>query len=66
MLHFAAYIPDIGLYQEYKKGVEKYGGWFDSPPEIKNGAFTVPQGPGVGIRNIGDLLKGAELVKSLS
>ena len=66
MLHFASYVPDVGLYQEYKRGVEKYGGWFDSPPEVKNGTITVPQGPGVGIRDIEDLLKGAESVEGLS
>ena len=62
MLHFASYIKDVGLYQEYKKGVEKYGNWFSSPFEVKDGAITIPEGPGVGITNIGDLLKGAEPV----
>ena len=62
MLHFASYIQDVGLYQEYKRGVEKYGYWFSSPFEVKDGAITIPEGPGVGITNMGDLLKGAEPV----
>jgi len=30
--------------------------------EIRNGAITVPKGPGVDITDIGDLLKGAKPV----
>ncbi|MFQ6034654.1 MAG: mandelate racemase/muconate lactonizing enzyme family protein [Sedimentisphaerales bacterium] len=62
MLHFASYTPDIGPYQEYKKGIEKYGKWFDPPLQVNNGCITVPKGPGVGITDIGDLLKGAKPV----
>ncbi len=61
-LHFASYIRDAGLYQEYKKGVEKYGNLFDPPLKIENGAITIPEGPGVGVTHIEDLLKGAEPV----
>ena len=32
-LHFAAATPNIGPWQEYKRGVETYGKWFD-PPRI--------------------------------
>ena len=60
MLHFASYTPDIGQYQEYKRNIEKYSNWFDPPLRIRNGAITVPEGPGVGITDIGDLLKGAK------
>jgi len=60
MLHFASYTPDIGQYQEYKRNIERYSNWFDPPLEIRNGAITVPEGPGVGITDIGDLLKGAK------
>jgi L-alanine-DL-glutamate epimerase-like enolase superfamily enzyme len=59
MLHFASAVPDIGKYQEYKLGTEKYGAWFDPPITVKNGLMTVPSGPGVGITNLPDLLKGA-------
>ena len=62
MLHFASYTPDIGQYQEYKRGIEKYGNWFDPPLEVRNGAMTVPQGPGSGIKDIRDLLKDAKPV----
>ena len=62
MLHFASYIRDIGLYQEYKRGIERYSNWFNPPLELKDGAITVPEGPGVGITDISDVLKGAEPV----
>jgi len=62
MLHFASYIPDIGRYEEYKEGTEKYAGWFDPPLAIKDGKITVPKGPGVGIVNVAEVLKGAEPV----
>jgi L-alanine-DL-glutamate epimerase-like enolase superfamily enzyme len=62
MLHFASYIPNIGRYEEYKEGTEKYAGWFDPPLAIKDGKITVPRGPGVGIVNVAEVLKGAERV----
>jgi L-alanine-DL-glutamate epimerase-like enolase superfamily enzyme len=62
MLHFASYTPNLGRYQEYKKGIDKYNNLFDPPLEIRNGAITAPTGPGVGIRDIGDFLKGAKQV----
>ncbi len=60
MLHFASCAADIGAYQEYKRGTEKYGAWFDPPLKVTDGSFQVPTGPGVGIANIGDVLSGAE------
>ena len=62
MLHFGACVPDIGKYQEYKLGEEKFGGWFDPPIQVKNGRMTIPTGPGVGIKDLAGLLKGAEEV----
>jgi L-alanine-DL-glutamate epimerase-like enolase superfamily enzyme len=62
MLHFASYIPNIGRFQEYKEGIEKYMGWFDPPLQAKNGVMTIPTGPGVGVVSIADLLKGAQRV----
>jgi L-alanine-DL-glutamate epimerase-like enolase superfamily enzyme len=64
MLHFASYTRDIGLYQEYKRNIERYRDWFDPPLAMGDGMLIVPRGPGVGITNIADVLKGAELVKS--
>jgi L-alanine-DL-glutamate epimerase-like enolase superfamily enzyme len=60
MLHFASCVPDIGRYQEYKLGTEKYGSWFDSPIRVKDGKMSVPGGPGVGIKDVAGLLKGAK------
>ena len=62
MLHFASHVPDIGLYQEYKRGIARYRDWFNPPLEAKGGALTVPTGPGVGIVRIDDLLKDAQPV----
>jgi L-alanine-DL-glutamate epimerase-like enolase superfamily enzyme len=59
MLHFASAVPDIGKYQEYKLGIEKYNGWFDTPIRVKDGKMSVPTGPGVGISDIKAVLKGA-------
>ena len=62
MLHFASCTPDIGLYQEYKRNIDTYRNWFGPPLEIRNGALTVPTGPGTGIVDFQDLFKGAERV----
>jgi L-alanine-DL-glutamate epimerase-like enolase superfamily enzyme len=59
MLHFASCVPDVGRYQEYKLGTEKYGTWFDPPIQVKGGKMTIPAGPGVGIKDVAGLLKGA-------
>jgi len=63
MLHFASCVPKIGPWQEYKQGVETYGQWFDPPLRINDGAITVPQGPGVGIADPKEILRGAEPVR---
>ena len=59
MLHFASVVPDIGRYQEYKLGIEKYGDWFDTPIRVENGLMSVPTTPGVGIKDIAPLIRGA-------
>ena len=63
-LHFAAAVPNIGPWQEYKQGVETYGQWFDPPLRIVDGALSVPTGPGVGIADSNEVLRGAEIVRS--
>jgi L-alanine-DL-glutamate epimerase-like enolase superfamily enzyme len=62
MLHFASCVPDVGRYQEYKLGTEKYGTWFDPPISVKDGRMSIPEGPGVGIKDIRALLQGAREV----
>jgi len=62
MLHFASCVPDIGRYQEYKLGTEKFGSWFDPPITVKDGKMSVPSGAGVGIKDLAGLLKGANEV----
>jgi L-alanine-DL-glutamate epimerase-like enolase superfamily enzyme len=64
MLHFASVVPDIGAYQEYKRNIERYADWFEPKLRIKDGALMVPQGPGVGIKDIRSVLKGATEVRS--
>ena len=62
MLHFASCTPDIGQYQEYKRNIERYSDWFDPPLQVRNRALIVPEGPGVGIKNVADVLQGAKPV----
>jgi len=62
MLHFAAITPDIGRYQEYKRGIEKYRDWFDPILEIKDGQMSIPKGPGCGIVDIQPIIAGTELI----
>jgi L-alanine-DL-glutamate epimerase-like enolase superfamily enzyme len=63
MLHFASCTPDIGQYQEYKRNIERYSDWFDPPLCISNGSLIVPKRPGVGIKNVGDVLEGTRPVE---
>jgi L-alanine-DL-glutamate epimerase and related enzymes of enolase superfamily len=63
LLHFAACAAKIGPWQEYKKGVETYGRWFDPPLKVTDGAINVPKGAGVGIAEPKELLKEATVVK---
>jgi L-alanine-DL-glutamate epimerase-like enolase superfamily enzyme len=62
MLHFASCTPDIGRYEEYKRNIERYSDWFDPPLHIRDGMLSVPEGPGVGIRDVAGVLKGAKPV----
>jgi L-alanine-DL-glutamate epimerase-like enolase superfamily enzyme len=58
-LHFASCTTQIGPWQEYKKGVETYGQWFDPPLRIVDGAINIPRGPGLGLADSKEILKGA-------
>jgi L-alanine-DL-glutamate epimerase-like enolase superfamily enzyme len=63
VLHFASYTQKIGAYQEYKKGVEKYADWFNPRLRIRDGAISIPKGPGVGITDIKGILKDAKPIR---
>ena len=60
MLHFASRTQSIGRYQEYKRNIERYRDWFDPALSIKDGKLSVPSGPGVGIRDIAHVIRGAK------
>ncbi len=62
MLHFTSIVPDVGKYQEYKLGTEKYSSWFGAPITVTEGRMSIPRGPGVGITDIAGLLKDAHEV----
>ena len=62
MLHFASRTKDIGRYQEYKRNIERYADWFDPALSIRDGKLAVPTGPGVGIRDIAAVIRGAREV----
>ena len=62
MLIFASLTPDIGRYQEYKRGIEKVADLFDPVLSIANGEMTVPKGPGTGIIDYSHFLEGAQVV----
>jgi L-alanine-DL-glutamate epimerase-like enolase superfamily enzyme len=58
-LHFASVAKNIGAYQEYKLGLEKYGSWCEPAITVRDGKLTVPTAPGVGIKDMQGLLKEA-------
>jgi L-alanine-DL-glutamate epimerase-like enolase superfamily enzyme len=62
MLHFASRTKDIGKYQEYKLNVDRYNDWFDPKITVADGKMSVPEGPGVGVRDIGAVMKGAKQI----
>ena len=62
MLIFASVTPDIGRYQEYKRGIEKVADLFTPALEIKDGCMSVPQGPGTGVVDYSDFVEGSEVV----
>jgi len=64
LLHFASAVPDIGPYQEYKLGLERFGNWFDPVLTAKDGKLAVPTGPGVGIKDLQGLLSGATEIRA--
>lgn len=61
-IQFASCTPNMGPYQEYKGGIETKGKWYDPPLQMKDGAITVPEGPGLGINTEPNFLKNADKV----
>jgi L-alanine-DL-glutamate epimerase-like enolase superfamily enzyme len=62
MLHLSSVVPDVGKYQEYKLGVEKYNAWLTNPIVVKDGKMSIPQSPGVGIKDVSALVREAKEV----
>ena len=60
MLQFASCVPNIGAFQEYKGSVERTGQWYDPPLKLKDGAVTVPTGPGMGLVSDAKMFKNAK------
>jgi len=63
MLIFASFTPDIGRYQEYKRGIEKVADLFSPALKIENGHMSVPQGAGTGITDFSSFVEGTEVVE---
>ena len=50
ILHFAAAIPNVGDHMEYPwRSPQKAESWYSPNLVIRNGAISVPTGPGFGI-----------------
>ena len=62
MLHFASRTKRIGRYQEYKRSIDRYRDWFDPPLRASEGKLRVPSGPGTGIRDIAEVIRGARRI----
>lgn len=58
-LHFASCVKNIGPYQEYKLGLERFGNWFEPAITVRDGKLSVPSAPGVGVKDMQGLLKEA-------
>jgi L-alanine-DL-glutamate epimerase-like enolase superfamily enzyme len=62
LLHFVSAVSKMGARQEYKKGVESYGKWFEPALRVVDGELTVPTGKGTGFVDRDEILKGAVAV----
>ncbi|HEY2883179.1 MAG TPA: mandelate racemase/muconate lactonizing enzyme family protein [Pirellulales bacterium] len=56
-------VQNISPWQEYKSGLETYGKWFDPPLKATDSTINVPTGPGLGLADPKELLKGATVLK---
>ena len=62
VLHFVSCTPNAGEFQEYKGNVDKSGKWYDPPLKLKDGAVTVPTGPGLGLPASAAIFRNAKRV----
>lgn len=63
MLHFVSCTPNAGPFQEFNGAPAKKETWYGPAMEVKDGALTVPEGPGLGIGYDEAVLKKAEVVR---
>jgi L-alanine-DL-glutamate epimerase-like enolase superfamily enzyme len=62
LVQYCSCTPNISPWQEYKQGVETYGKWFDPPLRTTDSHINVPTGPGLGLADSKELLKGATVI----
>ncbi len=63
MANFFSFTPNMGKFQELKKGIEETGKLFDPPMTIHNGLLSIPTAPGLGMVHADELAKNAKLVQ---
>jgi L-alanine-DL-glutamate epimerase-like enolase superfamily enzyme len=62
MLHFAALVPNLGPYQEYRAKPQPKDWWQCPAFEVRDGVLPVPAGPGLGVEYDAALLREAEII----
>jgi L-alanine-DL-glutamate epimerase-like enolase superfamily enzyme len=62
MANFCSFTPNIGRFQELKKGAEETGSLFEPPVVVQNGSMSVPDAPGMGMLHSDELLKNAKKI----
>lgn len=62
MLHFAALVPNLGPYQEYRAKPQPKDWWHCPAFEVREGLLPVPVAPGWGVEYDPALLREAEIV----
>ena len=59
ILHLSSYTPNIGKYQENKKGFEITNELMDGQLTLKDGSLNIPDSPGLGIRENHEIIRNA-------
>lgn len=65
ILHLASYTPNIGRYQEHKKGFEITNELLDGQLTLAEGRMNIPESAGAGIRSDHQILKKAMTLLSI-